>query len=530
MQHQSHNVDSVAKGNIVAIGLNAIAATDAANTGTIASDKSFLMWADNNDNGNNFIDEISTGVPVEQIKRIDRVWRVQETGTFGPLEVKFDLNGVTQSGTTATDFTLLVSSNGNFATSTVAQYSAISYTAGVVTIDGVSLSDGQYFTLATKGCNSIPIQLTPTNTTVTASAECPESNGWTYYYDITNPTRLVFAIQHDPLNGGNNNFKATAVITTTPAANTLDRTNTSTVQGNFLMPRYWNVNIVGSMPDPVNVKFYYDPTELSATQTRATAWQSLMSASNISGPLWFKTQGHDFSAADVTPTNVNTRIGLTPIAGTEQGINYVEFDGITSFSGGTVAIRVSNINAELPVVLSSFDVADEECNAIVKWRTETEINSREFIIETTTDGYNWTETKHVAAAGNSSAAINYSINDGPVSGLEYFRLKMIDADGSFKYSPIVSLQTSCSEEVGFIAFPNPANNNLFIQFSSMLVEDATVRVINPLGQIELATAISNTSRDNTNEINVSGLPDGVHYLCVTINGKTTTKTIVKISK
>lgn len=530
LQQQSRNVDTVAKGNIVYIGLNAVAVNDAANTGTIANDKSFLMWADNNDNGNNIIDEITTGVPAGQVKRIDRVWRVQETGTFGQLEVNFDLNNVTQSGTTATDFTLLVSSNGNFATSTVAEYSATSFSGGIVTIDGVSLSDGQYFTLATKGCNSIPIQLIPTNTTVTAAAECPESNGWTYYYDISNATRLVFAIQHDPLNGGSNNFKATVVLTTTPAANTLDRTNVPTVQGNFLMPRYWNVNIVGSMPNPVNVRFYYDTAELSATIARATAWQTLVGASNISGPLWFKTQGHDFSAADVTTTNVNTRLGLTPIAGTEQGVNYVEFDGVPSFSGGTVAIRVSNTNPELPVVLSYFDVVDEECNAIVKWRTETEINSQEFIIQKTTDGYTWTDTKQVAAAGNSSSAIDYSINDGPVSGLEYFRLKMIDIDGQFKYSPIVSLQTSCSEEIGFITFPNPVNSNLFIQFSSTLSGDATVKVINPLGQQEMSSVVTNISADNTTELDLSGLPDGVYFLTISIAGRATTRTIVKISK
>lgn len=530
MQLQSRNVDTAGRGNMVAIGVGSIAATNGANSSPIATDKTFLIWADNNDNGNNIIDEQATDLPAGVTRRIDRVWRVQATGAAGALQIDFDLSGVVQSGTQASDFTLLVSTNGsNFAGTTTAQYAAVSFSGNVVTFSGVTLSNGDFFTLATKGCSSLPIQLTPLHTTVTATAECPESNGWTYYYDIANPTRLIFAIQHDPLNGGRNSFKATASVTSTAAANTLDRTDAVSKNGNFIMPRYWNVNITGSMPDPVNVRFYYDTAELRATQGRAATWKASVGATNISGPLWFKTQGHDFAPADVTPVTVLTRLNLTAATGTEQNVDYAEFDGVTSFSGGSVAIRVSNQSATLPVELISFAVVDEQCFAIAKWSTASEINSYLFTLQSAPDAMAWKDVTDVPAAGNSNSPKNYTARAGYIAGTAYYRLKMTDIDGSYTYSPIVSLETPClsSGFTDFMFYPNPTGSRLYIQ-SNIPLSNAYVKITNALGQSEMESLISDESGSGSGVLDMTSIPAGVHYVSVTLSGKTIIHNIVKI--
>ncbi len=125
----------------------------------------------------------------------------------------------------------------------------------------------------------------------------------------------------------------------------------------------------------------------------------------------------------------------------------------------------------LPVILLSFTATKKGEQNLLQWATTQEINTSYFEVERSGDWVNFTSIGQVDAAGNSGVAKSYSLVDAkPVSGMNYYRLKMVDKDGKFSYSEIRSID----EAVGFVVsiYPNPVEINLSLNISS----DKTMQV------------------------------------------------------
>ena len=103
-------------------------------------------------------------------------------------------------------------------------------------------------------------------------------------------------------------------------------------------------------------------------------------------------------------------------------------------------------NATLPLDLLSFTGNLQNNNTVLlNWKTENEINTSHFVIERSTDGIRYSGIGNVTANGrnNAGGSFNYSFTDNDAvnqsSQRLYYRLKMVDIDGSLKYSNIVSV-------------------------------------------------------------------------------------------
>jgi hypothetical protein len=98
-------------------------------------------------------------------------------------------------------------------------------------------------------------------------------------------------------------------------------------------------------------------------------------------------------------------------------------------------------NGVLPVKLESFTIKeDHNGSATLTWITSAEINSARFEIERSTAAYgNFKFVGQVTASGNTSTSKEYHFLVSLVSGENQFRLKRIDIDGKFSYSPVVSV-------------------------------------------------------------------------------------------
>ncbi len=115
-------------------------------------------------------------------------------------------------------------------------------------------------------------------------------------------------------------------------------------------------------------------------------------------------------------------------------------------------------NGILPVSLKTFAVQKAGNSTRIFWTTEQEINSKEFIVERSTDGgRTWTAIATVAAAGNSNAAINYTTTDfSPAKGINFYRLKIVDIDSKFSNSVQRSVLFGNADVV--LITPNPATS------------------------------------------------------------------------
>lgn len=124
--------------------------------------------------------------------------------------------------------------------------------------------------------------------------------------------------------------------------------------------------------------------------------------------------------------------------------------------------RYYSSNAPLPVVLSHFSAASEGQLSNLSWATTSESNSSHFEIQHSIDAKRWAEIGRVKSKGNSNSLRHYSYtHETPSAGINYYRMKMIDLDGSFELSSIKSLEFSRPTKTE--VFPNPATGMFSIR-------------------------------------------------------------------
>ncbi|GGN06308.1 hypothetical protein GCM10010967_46910 [Dyadobacter beijingensis] len=114
----------------------------------------------------------------------------------------------------------------------------------------------------------------------------------------------------------------------------------------------------------------------------------------------------------------------------------------------------------LPVTLARFTATAETGTVLLAWSTTEEKGSDRFEIERSVDGKSWVMIGSVASRGESNALLDYSYNDlRPAMGSNLYRLKMVDADGTYALSSIREVKL---KGVMAIAYPNPVSDKLLI--------------------------------------------------------------------
>jgi hypothetical protein len=173
-------------------------------------------------------------------------------------------------------------------------------------------------------------------------------------------------------------------------------------------------------------------------------------------------------------------------------------------------IQISSLNA-LPVTWLSFEARATDGGSIaLDWATATETQNDYFAVERSADGARFTEIGRVPGAGNSTTVQTYAFRDeNPLPGLNYYRLRQVDADGQYAFSRTVAVTTSKNAPALTIA-PNPAAEFITVQFAQVaeapvqwLLADASGRVLR-----------SGTADTERFDLPVSDLAAGVYVLQV----------------
>ncbi len=150
VQKQSTATDT---DDILTVGLGSVAASNGANLNGFDDDKDYLVWG--NDNGATAQASANTvDVPTTIAERMERVWKVQDTGTVGETELQFDLTSLGYTVTDAADFSLLVGNTATMADATIITGGTLN--GNVISFSGIDLTDGQFFTLATQNTTCGP--------------------------------------------------------------------------------------------------------------------------------------------------------------------------------------------------------------------------------------------------------------------------------------------------------------------------------------------------------------------------------------
>lgn len=174
----------------------------------------------------------------------------------------------------------------------------------------------------------------------------------------------------------------------------------------------------------------------------------------------------------------------------------------------------------LPVEFLYFHASQINDQAELVWATAMEENNSHFEIERSLDGFTFENIGEEAGNGNSYSVIEYKYIDAFVPNQEtpiYYRLKQVDYNGDFDYSPVVFIQTG--EEREAKVFPNPASNFINVskngyRFSASLIDQSGT------------TIAYKESETNFAQFDIKDLPNGFYVVQISSRTGTESKKIL----
>jgi len=139
-----------------------------------------------------------------------------------------------------------------------------------------------------------------------------------------------------------------------------------------------------------------------------------------------------------------------------------------------------------------------------------EVNNEKFVIERSSDGKEFVAVAIVEGNGNSTSRLSYgALDEQPLSGISYYRLKQVDFDGTTAYSDIEVIR-NMSDNATISAYPNPTRNESKIALRLHEDEKMEVVVTDIVGQYVWRANLSLEKGINIIPIDLSDQPDGFY--------------------
>lgn len=192
---------------------------------------------------------------------------------------------------------------------------------------------------------------------------------------------------------------------------------------------------------------------------------------------------------------------------------------ISTFSGFYISGRQNEV---LPLQLVRFN-ADKRGQAVqLSWSTMNELNTSHFELERSKNGLQFQHITQVKAAGNFNITKDYTYTDQlPEKGFNYYRLKQVDKDGKFVYSPVRLVNFS---DLIITVYPNPIKRGQSLQINLQNVSANKIELLNTVGQV---TYLKTSKLTGVITVPVSrSLAAGEYVLRITTDNTSTVKKVV----
>jgi hypothetical protein len=197
----------------------------------------------------------------------------------------------------------------------------------------------------------------------------------------------------------------------------------------------------------------------------------------------------------------------TPIAGITTDFDNEPRNAVTPDIGADEFVIV-------PVEIISFTAITNGKEVILNWSSATETNNQGFSIERKFANSEYSEIGFVPGFGTTTEPKTYSYTDSEVSAGSYtYRLKQIDFDGSFEYSPEVEVEVSSPLEFSLEQnYPNPFNPTTTIGFGIKNKSNVKITILNAIGE-EVAVVLNEEREAGFHQVefSASNLPSGVYF-------------------
>lgn len=207
-----------------------------------------------------------------------------------------------------------------------------------------------------------------------------------------------------------------------------------------------------------------------------------------------------------------------PAPGFLRSFSILDADNIFVCGANGVILKTTMQGIPFPVELVSFRAkrAGAECNLF--WETANEVGNDGFEVQRSQDGLNWDALGWVEAQGDVDRAAHYTWTDRqPAQGINYYRLRQVDYDGTESYSEVVTVMMDATHGV-FSVFPNPASGEVQLSID----QDTEILLSNSNGIILRKYSFP----AGQHQLLLDDLPSGLYFL-VDVRGSRTLRLMIR---
>jgi Glycosyl hydrolase catalytic core len=281
----------------------------------------------------------------------------------------------------------------------------------------------------------------------------------------------------------------------------------------------FNIRISSSGPIKYQIDYQIDNGAFSpcATVTGPTA----TTGNYVLGPI-------DLSSItglqNVSSTKTVT-FRITPFEASSASGSFLIGSGTADTDPDLTIMGVLTDNIVTPVTLSDFKSSRQKDKVVLKWTTQSEINFSHFSLERSTDGKTFYEIAKVDASKNAAGSLYaYKDNAPDATAVNYYRLKMVDVDGSFVYSKIIS-ESFQAKDALFEVYPSITKGNTIETRFKEVSEATQIKLFNVNGQLLQTYDLEVGTSAKTLEI--GPYTEGVYFLMLQDKGAVQTRKFIK---
>lgn len=313
---------------------------------------------------------------------------------------------------------------------------------------------------------------------------------------IVVPTELAFNFDEDNPNGhpdkANNNLAAGGDDDGTAA--------------NHFLHGWWTFTVKSGAISDENFTASIDYTETGFSGTESSLAPVLLRTA---------TPPAGSSTIDWFEVGVQADFGDVSVDQTNDVISFLNVNNVENTSDSYVLYAMDNLLDRLPVVLLSFSGSVMNNSVLLKWETASEENNNQFEIERSADGKVFQTIGSVKGQGNSDSLNEYSfIDQFPLRGRSFYRLKQVDFNGQFEYSEVLQVNfTTFSGQSELKVYPNPAEagQNVVLELSDSGSGLQQIQITDNKGQVVWLGSFDDSGRV---ELGLPVLARGVYLIRV----------------
>ena len=492
-----------------------------ANSGVFTISTTIKKWIGNSNtqfsNASNWCGGVPSATEVVEIQNVARAPQLTDNRTFGGLILNgnLDLNGnqITINGPISGTGGFVSHSNSRIILGSSVTSDSLKFVDNNPIIKTLQLNSNVNLKLnknlnirdslvLNNGKLTIGNNHVSAKSIVTASnSNYVQTNGTGKLYSAIGTTQKILPVgnsSYNPITISLQSGVDSFGVSISDQIRTLGTSGTALTNGN--VQATWDIQRVAQNGSPVNLSFAWNASQEQTGFNRSLCYASHY---NSVSQAWEKLASGSKSATGAGPYQLS----------------------YTNYTGTFSPFGVGSGNGALPVELKFFNVKKSNNEHVLFWETASEKQFSHFEIQQSTDGKTFHALEKVASKGGNASMYETRILENR-SGEFYYRLAMVDLDGSVHYSTIQKLVVL--NQTSIQLYPNPVQDQLIVQMDGKKSGQGKLSIYNILGKMVYQQTIWMKDGEQTIQLPIfDQLPSGTYSLQIENQGEMIQQKVIK---